>query len=149
MAVATVVNEQLPLHLAIPAGSLYGTRTSGRWSTQPAKVDVLNTRLLFPHTGPWGIPALQPCDFRPESLAAWHDPGARARASGCGAVHFFLDDYRFETVWSSPERTLPRVTAVGAALTPDFSVWADTPRAAQLSPSPTSTVDLPVAQQGP
>jgi len=49
-----------------------------------------------------------------------------------GALHFYLDDYRFETAWSSPERLLSRVTAVGAALTPDFSVWRDIPRATQI-----------------
>lgn len=49
-----------------------------------------------------------------------------------GALHFFLDDYRFETVWSSPERLLPRVKAVGASLTPDFSLWVDMPYPAQL-----------------
>ena len=53
-------------------------------------------------------------------------------AAVSGALHFFLDDYRFETAWSSPERLLPRVQAVGAALTPDFSIWTDMPRAAQI-----------------
>lgn len=47
-------------------------------------------------------------------------------------MHFYLDDYRFETAWSAPERLLPRVLAVGAALTPDFSVWRDIPRASQI-----------------
>lgn len=49
-----------------------------------------------------------------------------------GALHFFLDDYRFETAWASPERLLPRVSAVGATLSPDFSLWRDMPRAAQV-----------------
>jgi Vilmaviridae nuclease len=48
------------------------------------------------------------------------------------AVHFFLDDYRFETVWSKPERGLSRCQTVGAALTPDFSLWTDMPVAMQL-----------------
>jgi hypothetical protein len=69
----------------------------------------------------------------PENLAAWNVARQREHAAKTvGAIHFFLDDYRFESLWASPERLLPRVTAVGAALTPDFSVWRDMPLAAQV-----------------
>jgi hypothetical protein len=49
-----------------------------------------------------------------------------------GSVHFFLDDYRFESVWTSPANSLARVSRVGCALTPDFSLWRDMPIAAQI-----------------
>ena len=112
---------------------MYGTRTSRYWETQPGKMDVLNLRRTFDSSGWNGIPDLQPTQFVPANLAAWNMPRHReyAAISG-GALHFFLDDYRFETVWSSPERLLPRVQAVGAALTPDFSLWRDMPRVAQM-----------------
>lgn len=55
--------------------------------------------------------------------------GAAPRSA---AVHFFLGDHRFEGCWNEPERGLQRVQAVGAALSPDFSVYADMPRAAQV-----------------
>jgi hypothetical protein len=112
---------------------MYGTRSSAYWATKPGKFDVLNLRKVFPSSGGNGIPDLQPSTFVPTNLAAWNMPRHRdyAAISG-GALHFFLDDYRFETVWSSPERLLPRVTAVGATLTPDFSLWRDMPRPAQL-----------------
>lgn len=111
---------------------MYGTRTSAYWSTQPGKFDVLNLRMTFPSSSEYGIPDLQPTDFVPANLASWNMPRHReyAAISG-GALHFFIDDYRFETVWSSPERLLDRVKAVGAALTPDFSIWTDMPLAAQ------------------
>ncbi|QDH47820.1 nuclease [Mycobacterium phage Benvolio] len=112
---------------------MYGTRSSAYWASQPGKFDVLNLRMTFPSTSPHDIPDLRPSDFVPANLAAWNMPRHReyAAISG-GALHFFLDDYRFETVWSSPERLLPRVQAVGAALTPDFSVWREMPRVAQV-----------------
>jgi hypothetical protein len=112
---------------------MFGTRTSFNWETQPGKFDVLNLRQVFPSANGNGIPDLQPSEFVPTNLAAWNMPRHRdyAAISG-GALHFFLDDYRFETVWSSPERLLPRVMAVGASLTPDFSLWRDMPRAAQV-----------------
>lgn len=96
-------------------------------------MDVLNLRLTFPSSTASEIPDLAPSGFVPENIAAWNMPRHRdfAAVSG-GALHFFLDDYRFETVWSAPERLLDRVKAVGATLTPDFSLWRDMPRAAQV-----------------
>lgn len=112
---------------------MFGTRSSNNWSDQPGKFDVLNLRMTFESSSATGIPDLKSTEFVPTNLAAWNMPRHReyAAISG-GALHFFLDDYRFETVWSSPERLLPRVLAVGASLTPDFSLWRDMPRPAQL-----------------
>lgn len=112
---------------------MHGTRTSANWDTQPGKFDVLNLRMTFPSSNEFDIPDIQPTDFVPENLAAWNMPRHRdyAAISG-GALHYFLDDYRFETAWASPERLLPRVLAVGASLTPDFSLWRSMPRAAQI-----------------
>jgi len=112
---------------------VFGTRTSEFWNTQPGKFDVLNLRKIFPSSSVNDIPDLQPSNFVPTNLAAWNMPRHRdyAATSG-GAIHFFLDDYRFETAWSAPERLLHRVLAVGASLTPDFSLWRDMPRAAQV-----------------
>ncbi|AEL17833.1 nuclease [Mycobacterium phage Trixie] len=112
---------------------MHGTRSSAYWASQPGKFDVLNLRMTFESSSASQIPDLKPSGFVPENLAAWNMPRHReyAAVSG-GALHFFLDDYRFETVWSSPERLLDRVKAVGAALTPDFSLWTNMPRPAQL-----------------
>lgn len=112
---------------------MFGTRTSQNWSDQPGKFDVLNLRELFPSSSDYGIPDISPTDFVPTNLAAWNMPRHRDYAAiSRGAIHFFLDDYRFETAWSAPERLLPRVLAVGASLTPDFSLWRDMPRAGQI-----------------
>ncbi|ALF00870.1 nuclease [Mycobacterium phage Serenity] len=112
---------------------MHGTRSSAHWSTQPGKFDVLNLRMTFESSSAYEIPDLRPTDFVPAYLAAWNMPRHREYAAkNGGALHFFLDDYRFETVWSSPERLFPRVEAVGAALTPDFSLWVNMPKAAQV-----------------
>ncbi|AVP41853.1 hypothetical protein SEA_JSQUARED_1 [Mycobacterium phage Jsquared] len=112
---------------------MHGTRSSAHWSTQPGKFDVLNLRMTFESSSAYEIPDLRPTDFVPAYLAAWNMPRHREYAAkNGGALHFFLDDYRFETAWSSPERLLDRVKAVGAALTPDFSLWTNMPKAAQL-----------------
>lgn len=47
------------------------------------------------------------------------------------AVHFFLDDYRFETVWARPARALEHLRRYRVLLTPDFSLYADWPLVVQ------------------
>ncbi|MEU9687142.1 DUF4417 domain-containing protein [Amycolatopsis japonica] len=109
-----------------------GTRTSHRWATMPGNWDKLNCRALWPTDNLWGIPALPRATFEPARLVAYTDRHAAATAGPGAAVHFFLDDYRFEVVWSKPERGLSRCGSVGAALTPDFSLYRDMPLAMQL-----------------
>src|SRR5574343_750564 len=69
------------------------------------------------------IPDVPPCLYIPERLAPWHHrkdyPGA--------AVHFFLHDYRFESVWRNPPGTLPRLAEAEAVIGPDFSLWSEMP----------------------
>jgi hypothetical protein len=106
----------------------------------PGNWDRLNTRALFSTDNEFGIPALPVASFEPARLVSYTDRHATTRAAEHtattgtpdAAVHFFLDDYRFEVVWSKPERGLSRCQAVGAALTPDFSLWSNMPRVMQL-----------------
>lgn len=51
-----------------------------------------------------------------------------------GAMHFFLDDYRFNSIWSNPDGMIERIKAnnVKTVLSPDFSVYNDYPLAMQL-----------------
>lgn len=46
------------------------------------------------------------------------------RAKG---VHFFVDDYRFENIYSQPQRSIPRLRQYKFVLTPDFSLYSDMP----------------------
>jgi hypothetical protein len=115
------------------AQPIYGTRSSANWNSTPAQFDTLNNRIVFETDSELGIPKLEPCTFVPSMLAAWHDPKQRDTAAITGgALHFFIDDYRFERVWTRPEASYERIAEVGAALSPDFSVWRDMPKAAQI-----------------
>lgn len=116
--------------IELASADLYGTRTSVRWKSQPT--DPLNLFAVWKKSAKYGIPVLKPCDLVPETLAAWNNPRSRANAAENGAIHFFLDDYRFETVWNKPARSFQRIQEVGAALTPDFSIWPEMPEAIQL-----------------
>ena len=120
----------------MPVAQLGGTRSSHRWAGMPGNWDRLNCRALFAGDNEWGIPDLPATSWVPGRLVAYNarraaDVAART-AVGDVAVHFFLDDYRFETVWTKPERGLSRCCSVGGALTPDFSLWRDMPLVMQL-----------------
>jgi hypothetical protein len=130
---SVTITDPFPPPEVTPDREIGGTRSSNHWTHQPGNMDRLNCRALWPTDNEWGIPVLPPTRFEPAQLVAYSDRRACTAAAGTNAaVHFFLDDYRFETLWSKPERGLSRCAAVGAALTPDFSLWTDMPLAMQL-----------------
>jgi hypothetical protein len=110
------------------------TKTSHRWQTKPGNFDRLRVTEPFPTDNRWGIPALQPTPL--SQIPAWLIPyGQKATSKQSfddGALHFFLEDYRFETVWNRPRQTLPGLRRYRTLLTPDFSLYRDWPLAAQL-----------------
>lgn len=76
-----------------------------------------------------GMPVLDPAEALPERLRAFTScPRCSDPVAG---VHFFLDDYRFEAVWSDPSRYVPMLSRFACALTPDFSCYLDMPEPMQ------------------
>ena len=111
------------------------TRSSDNWKTRPGSFDTLHAAHIFPTDGnEWGIPALRhaPLAYSPDWLVPYRTRLLGAQGTTGGAVHFFLDDYRFENVWSRPGKALQALRPYRTLLTPDFSLYADYPLAAQL-----------------
>ena len=110
------------------------TRTSHRWENRPGSFDALHATEQFPADNGLGIPCLAPAPL--DRLPAWLAPyRTRIRANDPpddGAVHFFLDDYRFETVWSRPRKALEALAPYSMLLTPDFSLYRDWPLTLQI-----------------
>ncbi len=111
------------------------TRSSDKWHSTPGSFDTLHTRLLFPGDGnPYDMPRLAhaPLAYTPPQLVPYR-ARVRSKHGTVGlAVHFFLDDYRFETVWSRPRKALQYLRQFRTLLTPDFSLYADDPVAVQV-----------------
>jgi hypothetical protein len=76
-----------------------------------------------------GMPTLPRCNFAPTDLVAWSDS---SKPNPDAALHFFADDYRFESLWDLPERYIARIGSFGAALTPDYSLYTDMPFPVQI-----------------
>lgn len=47
-------------------------------------------------------------------------------------VHFFIDDYRMDAIYTNPPCYLSKLARFGYVLTPDYSLYADMPRAIQV-----------------
>lgn len=81
----------------------------------------------------WGIPQLLPISAEniPSQLIPFRQrcqPLDEVNA----AVHFFLDDARFECVWNRPNQALKTLSQYDFVLTPDFSLYHNMPLAYQL-----------------
>ena len=48
------------------------------------------------------------------------------------AVHFFVDDYQFNRLWTNPDAYLEKLRRFQYVFTPDFSPYADFPKAVQV-----------------
>jgi hypothetical protein len=104
------------------------------WQCSPGRWDTVNGWRLFPSDNSYGIPNLRPVDEQhlPRWLAPYKTRIRSRDGVGDGAVHFFLDDYRFETVWFQPGNTIKSLQQYSTLLSPDFSIHGDWPRAIQI-----------------
>lgn len=96
---------------------------------EPKYRDRANSHAIYASSNELGIPDLFPETWIPERLARFNDPSSYGQDA---ALHFFMDDYRFEPIWQNPVRYATRFEGNGAVLTPDFSVFSDWPIAMQL-----------------
>lgn len=109
------------------------TRSSKNWAVEPGNIDSLNTRMMFDSYNEYGIPNMLPTNSIPKDLIMYGTEVRRSYAQTRGkTVHFFLDDYKFEPLWNKPNKTLPPIMNIGSALSPDFSLYLDYPKALQI-----------------
>ena len=99
-------------------------------------VDALNMTELFYSDNGLGIPVIPKEEELPGVLMPYrtrlNEDVVLANEPYTTALHFFLEDYRFEAVWHRARKALSHVRGIGFALSPDFSLYRDWPLAAQL-----------------
>jgi len=49
-----------------------------------------------------------------------------------GFVHFYMDDYKFESIWRNPKKSLRKLRRFAGVITPDFSTYLDMPVALKI-----------------
>ena len=88
-------------------------------------------RMLFDGAGQYGTPEIEPTQFDNAEFIGFNYARS-AKDPEDKAVHFFLDDYQFNRVWTDPDRYIPMLQRFKYVLTPDFSLYTDFPKALQI-----------------
>ena len=96
--------------------------------------DPIQDKLLYPADNVYGIPTLRytPLAQVPHWLLPYRHRVRPGQSVTGAAVHFFLFDALFESVWNRPQQALRYLEGFQAVLTPDFSLNAEMPLAVQL-----------------
>lgn len=89
--------------------------------TMTQKVDEMKSK--------WDFPLIKRCDLIPDWLIAYRR--RLPKTPGIGATHFFLDDFRFESIWNNPEGST-KYLKTPVVLSPDFSIHYEWPIALQI-----------------
>ena len=82
---------------------------------------------FFPSSNSYGIPDVKKDEFNVTELIPY-----RADSNRSGTAHFFLDDYRFERCWKSPDSQIEELQKYQGVLSPDFSLYTNYPEAMQI-----------------
>ncbi len=82
----------------------------------------------FETDGKWGFPIIKKQNIRTDNirLISCSDTKSNDKTENTqNGVHFFADDYRFESVYNNPKRSLKKYSQYKFLLTPDFSIYSD------------------------
>ena len=84
--------------------------------------------------GRWNFPVIHKQSL-PEGeirLIACSDTRNNDTLNSEKGVHFFVDDYRFESIYRNPEKSRAKLSQYRFLLTPDYSLYADMPMWRQI-----------------
>lgn len=80
--------------------------------------------------GYYNIPILEPCGFVPEDIISFNYM-LSTKNKNVG-IHFYIDDYQFERVWTQPQIYIEKMVAFDCVFTPDFSLYTEMPTAMKI-----------------
>lgn len=88
-------------------------------------------KAIFPGVGAYGIPAILPTACEVDNWISFNF-ARTCEEPDIHGIHFFIDDYQFNRVWTQPDTYLKRLQQFQAVCTPDFSTYTDFPKAVQI-----------------
>lgn len=108
---------------------------SGKLQTRILEQNILNLAYAqFEGVGKFDIPEMLPVkidNLADIPLQGFNFALKEMHPENIG-VHFFLHDYQFERVWKYPDRYVEVLKKFAFVLSPDFSPYADMPKALQI-----------------
>ena len=100
--------------------------------TNSIAYENLNRR-MFDGAREYGIPQIEPEIFEGDcEFVGFNYARGNCSNTDQKAVHFFLDDYQFYSLWRNPDRYVDKLSKFRYVLTPDFSTYTDFPKAIQI-----------------
>lgn len=90
------------------------------------------TKRIYEGTGKYNIPQIEPAQFdSPHEFIDFNAAVTANSKSGKG-IHFFIDDYRFNRIWTTPDKYIDLLKQYQCVMSPDFSTYTDFPMAIQI-----------------
>ena len=94
------------------------------------RISPLFLRNQFLGENQWRIPDIPKCILKPEELEGLRLIGYDRAKNGNDEhfqrmVHFFHYDYKFEDIWTAPEKRVEALKKYRAVLSPDFSMYLE------------------------
>lgn len=80
--------------------------------------------------GFYQMPVLEPCNYIPDDIIGFNY-ALTSKNKDCG-IHFYIDDYQFERIWTQPQLYLEKLSEYQCIFTPDFSLYTDMPIAMKI-----------------
>lgn len=90
--------------------------------------NILFMRNEFKTTGKFEFPIVKKQKINVDNLSLISCSNTRANDNQQNkkrGVHFFVDDYRFNSIYNNPEKSLKKYSQYAFLLTPDFSTYSD------------------------
>lgn len=81
--------------------------------------------------GKYGMPTLHPVSVGGVDRWIGFNYAKTSTEYDCG-IHFYLDDYQFERVWTNPEKYINILGNFRAVMAPTYSLYTDMPRPVQI-----------------
>lgn len=88
-------------------------------------------RIIFDGVGQYDMPQIEAAQFDHADFIGF-DYAKGEKKPDDKAVHFFLDDYQFNRVWTDPDRYTAMLGKFKYVLSPDFSLYTDFPKPLQI-----------------
>ena len=82
--------------------------------------------------GFYQLPTLKACHYVPESLIGFDTRKMYSDPPEGMGVHFFIDDYKFEGMWSRMHENIESLKRFSCVVMPDFSTYWDMPMAMKI-----------------
>ena len=89
-------------------------------------------RQIFDGVGKYGIPQIEPVTYEKGCEWIGFNYAKTCKEPEKKGVHFFLDDYRFNRLWTDVDRYIPMLQKFRYVMSPDFSTYTDFPKAIQI-----------------